>query len=269
MLHDARDGDGAIKDLAPAERARLVRIDSGDGRLLFRHPLIRSAIVDMSTSDQRRRAHQELAERLSGQPDRQVWHLAEAAIEPDEQVAALLQGVAHANLRRGGGAAVITELLRAAELSPSGSDRASRLAEAAYLGSIVTGDLRDAPRLLEAARLADPEHGGSLAAAVASTYHLLNGDGDIDTAHRLMIGSIETLEDSGDAHNKVLIEGLYTLLLVCFFGGRPDLWEPFDAAIGRLRPRPPELLGVLAKTFSDPVRLAPPVLGRLDAVIAA
>jgi hypothetical protein len=176
--------------------------------------------------------------------------------------------VALANLRRGDGVAVVSELLRAAELSPAGSDRASRLAEAAYLGSIVTGDLRDAPRLLEAARQADPEHGGALAAAVASTYHLLNGDGDVATAHRLMVGAIETLADPRGAHNKVLIEGLYTLLLVCFFGGRPQLWQPFDAAISRLRPRPPELLGILAKTFSDPVRLALPVLGRLDALIA-
>jgi len=51
-------------------------------------------------------------------------------------------------------------------------------------------------------------------------------------------------------------------------GGRPQLWEPFDAAIGRLTPRTPELLGILAKTFSDPVRLALPALGRLDALIA-
>jgi DNA-binding CsgD family transcriptional regulator len=268
LLRGAGDGDGAIKDLAPAERTRLVRIDSAAGRLVFRHPLIRSAIVEMSTGEQRRRAHQELAGRLAAEPERRIWHLAEAAVGPDERVAALLQGVAHANLRRGGGVAVVSELLRAAELSPAGADRASRLAEAAYLGSIVTGDLRDAPRLLEAARQADPEHGGSLAAAVASTYHLLNGDGDVDTAHRLMVGAIETLADSGDAHNKVLIEGLYTLLLVCFFGGRPRLWEPFDAAVGRLRPRPPELLGILAKTFSDPVRLALPALGRLDAMIA-
>jgi hypothetical protein len=101
LLRAAGDGDGAIKDLAPAERARLVWIDSAAGRLVFRHPLIRSAVVEMSTSDQRRCAHLELAGRLSGQPERRVWHLAEAAIEPDERVAALLQGVAHSNLRRG------------------------------------------------------------------------------------------------------------------------------------------------------------------------
>ena len=67
-------------------------------------------------------------------------------------MAALLQEVAHANLRRGDSVGAVTELLRAAELSPSGKGRSGRLAEAAYLGSIVTGDLRDAPRLLEQAR---------------------------------------------------------------------------------------------------------------------
>jgi hypothetical protein len=49
LLQAAGDGDRAIKDLAPAERTRLVRIDSATGRLTFRHPLIRSAVVEMST----------------------------------------------------------------------------------------------------------------------------------------------------------------------------------------------------------------------------
>ena len=98
--------------------------------------------------------------------------------------------------------------------------------------------------------------GGTLAAAVAGSYHLLNGDGDVDAAHRLITGAIDSLADNRDAHNKVLIEGLYTLLLVCFFSGRPELWEPFDAAVSRLAPRPPELLAILGPTFSDPARRA-------------
>ncbi|MEZ0072032.1 LuxR C-terminal-related transcriptional regulator [Planotetraspora sp. GP83] len=253
--------------LAPAERARLVRVEQGARRLVFRHPLIGSAVVELSTGEQRRRAHRLLAERLADQPERRAWHLAEAAVGPDEEVAALLQAVAHANLRRGDGVGAITQLLRAAELSPADIDQAGRLGEAAYLGAIVNGDLRDAPHLLELARRAD-WRGESLATAVAGAYHLLNGDGDVDSAHRLMVGAIEKLADPGDAHNKPLIEGLYTLLMVCFFGGRAELWEPFHVAIGRLKPGPPELLDILGKTFSDPARLAPPVLDRLDAAIA-
>ncbi|WP_346119615.1 ATP-binding protein [Nonomuraea roseola] len=263
-------GDLTVLDtgaLAPAEQARLVRVDASAGKLLFRHPLIGSAVMEMSTSEQRHRAHLLLAERLADQPERRAWHLAEAAAGPDEGVAALLQAVAHANLRRGDSVHAITLLLRAAELSPADIDRAGRLGEAAYLGAVVNGDLRDAPHLLEQARRAD-RRGESLAAAVAGAYHLLNGDGDVDSAHRLMAGAIEVLDDPGDAHNKPLIEGLYTLLMICFFSGRAELWQAFHAAVGRLRPGPPALLDILAKTFSNPARLALPALDRLDAVIA-
>ncbi len=259
-----REGEG----LGLAERAGLVRADESTARLTFRHPLIRSAIMELSTSEQRRRAHAELAGRLAGQPERYAWHLAEATEEPDERVAALLQEVAHANLRRGDSVGAVTELLRAAELSPSGKGRSGRLAEAAYLGSIVTGDLRDAPRLLEQARRAHSGPGGPLSAAVAGAYHLLHGDGDVDTAHRLLATAIYELDDPRDAHNKVLIEALYTLLMICFFGGRADLWPPLQNAIDRLTPRPPELLAILSKTFSDPARLTPAMLARADASVA-
>ena len=37
------------------------------------------------------------------------WHAAYGAVWADERVAALLPGVAYANLRRGGGVAVISE----------------------------------------------------------------------------------------------------------------------------------------------------------------
>ena len=260
--------DRAGQGLESAERAGLVRADESTARLTFRHPLIRSAIVELSTSEQRRHAHAELATRLAGQPERYAWHLAEATEEPDERVAALLQEVAHANLRRGDSVGAVTELLRAAELSPSGKGRSGRLAEAAYLGSIVTGDLRDAPRLLEQARRAHPGPGGPLAAAVAGAYHLLHGDGDVDTAHRLLTTAIDELGDPRDAHNKVLIEALYTLLMICFFGGRADLWPPLQDAVDRLLPRPPELLAILSKTFSDPARLTPAMLARADASVA-
>jgi len=258
---------GEVDDLGPAERMHLVALDQAAGRLHFRHPLIRSAIVELSTSTQRRGAHRLLAGRRANEPARHAWHLAEAATGPDEHVAALLQQVAHGNLFRGDSVGAITQLLRAADLSPAGTARSSRLAEAAYLGAIVTGDLRDVPALLDAARAADPQHGGALAGAVAGAYHLLNESGDIDSAHRLLSGAIEALPDPGDAGNKTLIEALYTLLMVCFFAGRPQLWPAFHTAVDRLRPHPPQLLAILSDTFSDPAHRAYPIVGRLDAAI--
>jgi hypothetical protein len=59
------------------------------GQLAFHHPLVRSAIIQRSTSGERRGAHQVLAERRRDDPERLAWQLAEAAVEPDEHVASL------------------------------------------------------------------------------------------------------------------------------------------------------------------------------------
>jgi DNA-binding CsgD family transcriptional regulator len=253
--------------LDAADRRRLVGLDHAAARITFRHPLIRSAVVELSTGEERRHAHHVLAARRVADPARHAWHLAEAATGPDEHVAALLQEVAHTNLFRGDAVGAITELLRAAELSPGGTDRSTRLAEAAYLGATVAGDLSTVPALMDAARRADPQYGGSLAGAVAGAYHLLNGDGDVDAAHRLLTEAIDALPDPTDAQNKTLIEALFTLLMVAFFAGRHELWTPFHRYIDQLRPRPPRLLAVLARTFTDPAHLAPLALPDLDAAI--
>jgi hypothetical protein len=156
---------------------------------------------------------------------------------------------------------------RAAELSPATGDRGRRWAEAAYIGAIALGDLRDAPRLLDDVREIDPDHAGSLAGAMVGAYHLLNGDGDLDTAHRLLVGALETLTDPTDAHDEVLVEAIYGLLEVCFFGGRAELWPPFHRAFGRLEPHPPTFLELLANTIPDPARDAVAVLDRLEEAI--
>ena len=257
------DGDSAGA-LVAAERSRVAYVDDTTGRLAFHHPLVRSAIISRSTSGERREAHRLLAERRGHDPERRAWHLAEAAVEPDEPVAALLQQVAHQHLRRGDAVAAIAELLRAAQLSPSGELRSIRLAEAAYLGATVNGDLTHVPELLEQARSSDPEHAGALAGAVAGAYYLLNGDGEIDLAHRLLVSAIESVPDPTDARNKQLHEALYNLLGICFFGGRSELFSPLEAALARLDPRPPELLEIVVRTFGDPVRADPAILDRLD-----
>jgi hypothetical protein len=151
---------GDADDLAPAERARLIHIDGSTARLAFRHPLIRSAVVAISTHAQRRRAHAALARILSDQPERRAWHLAEATTELDEGVAALLEQAAYMVLGRGDAVRAVTALVRSAELSPASGDRARRLAEAAYVGAEANGDLDDARTLLADAKRADPDLAG-------------------------------------------------------------------------------------------------------------
>jgi len=115
--------------LAPAEELGLVRVDRTG--LRFSHPLVRSAIYHSAPFAQRAAAHRRLAEALHDQPDRRAWHLAAAALQPDEQVASLLEATAAQAQHRGGATAAALALERAAELSPDRPDQARRLVAAA------------------------------------------------------------------------------------------------------------------------------------------
>ncbi len=117
--------------LAPAETAGLIRLDTADPQ--FTHPLVRSAVYHAAPFAERAAAHLQVAEALHDQADRYAWHRAAAALEPDEQVAALLEGTAAGAQRRGGAAAAARAMERAAELSPHDRDKARRLLAAADL----------------------------------------------------------------------------------------------------------------------------------------
>ncbi|WP_328513180.1 AAA family ATPase [Streptomyces mirabilis] len=117
--------------LAPAEAAGLIRLDTPGPR--FAHPLTRSAVYHAAPFAERAAAHRQVADALRDQPDRHAWHLAAAALEPDEHLAALLVDSAAQAQRRGGAAAAARALERAAELSPGEPDKARRLLAAAEL----------------------------------------------------------------------------------------------------------------------------------------
>jgi len=264
----AAAGPHAIDSLAPAEQAGLVHVDDRTGQLVFRHPLTRSAIVELSASGDRRRAHRALADHLADQPELRAWHLAAAAAGPDEEAAGLLEQVADQLMRRGDATGAVTALLRAADLSPDGPDRSRRLTEAAYAGATMTLEVSRVPRLLAAARRADPEPGGSLPAAMTAAHLLLNTDGEIDTAHRLLADAIDAAaEPRQAAEHMIVLNGLGTLLTVCYTGGRAELWPAFEAAIGRLAPHVPADLLLLSRTIADPARIAAPVLAELDTAV--
>ncbi|XUL91415.1 AAA family ATPase [Streptomyces galilaeus] len=117
--------------LAPAEAAGLIRLDTPGPQ--FTHPLTRSAVYHAAPFAERAAAHLRVADALRDQPDRHAWHLAAAALQPDERLAALLEDSAAQAQRRGGAAAAARALERAAELSPAEPDKARRLLAAADL----------------------------------------------------------------------------------------------------------------------------------------
>ena len=265
-------GKGWPSDLAPAEQAGLVRIDGNAGRLVFRHPLIRSATVELASASDRSQAHRVLAGQLADEPERRAWHLGEAAEGPDAQIAGLLEEAAHRILRRGDAVGAVSALLRAAELSPARADRSRRLARAALVGASVTMAVATVSGLLSDAQQAEPEWGISLLTAATAAFMLLNGDGDVITAHRLLTQAIEDqagAQEPGRTSDAGLFEAISTLFIVCVFGGQADLWVPFHAALSRFAADLPADLYLLSQTHADPVRTAVAVLPRVDAAIAS
>ena len=268
VLQAAMAGRREIDDLAPAEQAGLVYVEEDTGRLVFSHPLIRSAVMELSVSEDVRRAHRALAAQLDDQPEQRAWHLANAALGPDDEVASLLERVARETLRRGDAADAMTALLRSAQLSPRGCERGMRLAEVACLSATVTGELPQVRRLLADARRATADLDRSLHASVAAAHLLLNSDGDIDTVHGRLVDAIGKTAGPYQADDPALVSWLHTMVMVCSFGGRPDLWRPLNETIRSIRPRVSPDLDLLLRTYADPVRSAVPVLDRLDAAIA-
>jgi tellurite resistance protein len=120
----------------PAETGQLVTMTP---ELRFRHPLIRAAVYASAEPADRRRAHELLARATdaSRHPELRAWHLAGAALAPDEDIAAELERCAEAARRRGGFLAEAEFLARAAELSPDPAGVAARTLAAA--GAAVTG----------------------------------------------------------------------------------------------------------------------------------
>ena len=118
---------GGQAALAELEKSGLAEVRGAAVR--FRHPLVRSAVLEAAAPADVRRGHAVLAELASD--DRRAWHLAEAALGQDEQVAAALAAAAGRARERGGYGAAATALARAAELTPEPRVRAERLKDAA------------------------------------------------------------------------------------------------------------------------------------------
>jgi DNA-binding NarL/FixJ family response regulator len=137
---------GGTGDLVAAESAGFLGLDGGVVRL--RHPLLRPVVLELMDPAERRDAHRALAAALD--PDRDVeqraWHLAEAAVGPDDVVAAALEAAATLAAGRTGYATGAT-LLEKASSAARDPVRAG-------------GDLLGAAKLAMAA--GDPARGASI-----------------------------------------------------------------------------------------------------------
>jgi DNA-binding CsgD family transcriptional regulator len=123
---------------------------SDEVRVSFRHPLIRSAVLQTETSSRRRAANAAVAAVLEKEPFRRAWHRAQSIVGPDDEVADEL-AVSHVvSLRRGSITSAIWALERSAQLAADSATRGRRLLLAAeHAFGLGRGDVVD--RLLDAA----------------------------------------------------------------------------------------------------------------------
>ncbi|MFI9611624.1 ATP-binding protein [Streptomyces sp. NPDC052023] len=144
LARTALDADA----LRPAVASGLVTADAQ--RVLFSHPLVRSAVLHTAPLAERLAAHGALAAVLEGRPDRQAWHRAAASGRPDESVAEALERTAARAEARGAPAVALAALERAVALGERPSRRAGRLLHAAEL-TLELGDAERAETLLHLA----------------------------------------------------------------------------------------------------------------------
>jgi len=177
---------GAVAgDLQAAEEAGLLTVEPD--RVVFRHPLVRSAVYQGAGFAQRQAVHRALADVHAddGDADRRTWHLAAAASGPDAGVAEALEASADRARGRGALAAAASALERAAELTADEEPRAARLAKAGS-AAWLAGLLPRAVALLEAARrlTADPV----LRADIDHSRALIELQSGLPaTAHRILL----------------------------------------------------------------------------------
>jgi DNA-binding CsgD family transcriptional regulator len=146
----ARELDIEVRELELGELAGLVTVRGG--AVEFRHPLARSAIYADAPPSERRRAHRALAAVLPDREvDRRAWHLASAAVGPDEAASAALEQAGARSRDRSAYATASAAFERAAQLADDLDRRAGLFWEAATVGWLA-GAADRAVELLDQAR---------------------------------------------------------------------------------------------------------------------
>ncbi|MER5784620.1 AAA family ATPase [Streptomyces mobaraensis] len=241
VLGAAERFDASLDDLEAAERARLLGLV--DGRLAFRHPLVRTAVYQDAPASRRIAAHRALADALADRPDQadqRAWHLAAAATGPDPETARLLEESAERARARGSSRAVAAAYERAAELTPDATGRCRRLTAAARAAA-------DAGR---------PAHAEELAGRAVA---LADGPDALTGAVRIKAEALDEQGRSRDAH--ALLAGVVPDLA----GGDPGLVGPllFQAAQAAWHAGDH---GALDRTAVQAAELGVPEAGRIAAL---
>ena len=229
--------------VAPAVELGLVEVTDADFR--FAHPLMRSAVYQAAGIDERRSAHAALADVLSDDPDRRVWHQAASADGPDADVASGLEEAARRARQRGAAAVAVEAIERAARLHPESAEAGRLLLEAARYRY-------DLGQHVETSRLLREAEGHDLRPddeAWLQWYRELFEDASWSGADRArrFVAIADGMRQAGDPDRA--LAALQTVALRCYWSNADretcDLFVEAAEQIPAL-PTAPRLLNVLA-----------------------
>ncbi|WP_308268666.1 helix-turn-helix transcriptional regulator [Yinghuangia soli] len=232
---------------------------------VFRHPLIRAALVNSTPSAELRRAHAAWADVLPDGDAHRVTHLAAAVLGTDDAVAALLDEAAQRSMRRGGDAEAALMLARAAELGSEPMERNRRLTDAAAAAmrggrADLAADLigKVAPEGLS------PVH--EILYASSLCYVRQHMEADFGTTNRLYpraLRALGTLPDEpwkAPMREAVVFEAAFS----ASYSGALELWEAADAELAKTSAP----MRLCADVWRDPARTAHRGADRLAGLLA-
>ncbi len=239
--------ENVTETLGRIESDGLARLDA-KGQLVFRHPLVRTAVVSAASDAALRDAHSALAEALAPDDPRRLVHEASAALLPDEDLAHRLQEAGRALARRGGDAEGALLLDRAAALSPSSCDRARRLTWAAVMAAR-GGQLLHTTALVEELKASTVPQDVAPLFAYAVVYVDQSHHVDFDSSAALLPEALEALTAPGADTFGGLVEQVYfKLLLAATYTDDPAAWR----ALRRHRGNVSEPGRLCLRAWTDP-----------------
>ena len=249
------------------ELAGIFEVEQGTNRLGFRHPLIRRAWLDHVDTIELTRARDLLAGAFPGDPDRQVWQVAQVWDQPDRYLGDRFERLATSEADRGNLGRAVAALVRAAQLSPEPSVRSRRLLEAAYLRATITGEIGAAALEVVEASTTDPAAAGSLRATTTNGQVMMAAGAPLQGVYVMLVQALMAEDGSSPHDRSAMLDALRLLFYVCLLSADPALWSTFNQLLARHSVDADSVAGLLGNIFPDITKTTTHTLARLDAAV--
>lgn len=246
---------GVVDELDPAVDAEIVVRDGPEVR--FAHPLLRTVVLAELGEGRARALHARLAAATAG--EERAWHLALASTEPDEDVAAELEGAAATARDRGASVAAARLAESALRLTPAGSLARARRAALAGESLWAAGDYDAGRAVMQAAldELPPSAERLELALTMLANPHDVPGDLAVVDAVLADAGPYPALE-SGLRHRRAI--------LLWASGDVEAAYRELDVAVARAREAGDPDAEVVAEGFREALDIANRRSTRIDAL---